>query len=71
MSNDAAPNPMPVLRKVRDDKAPTIPDQLLEAVLSTEMLVQFEDDRPAAVQRIGELVRATLDRQDLDNEQGA
>lgn len=54
-----------ILLRERAETAPSVPESLVRTVLSIEERVQFDEDRPEAVQKITKAVQASLDRESL------
>lgn len=54
-----------ILLREKTEAAPSVPEGLVRAVLSIEERVQFDEDRPEAVQKITKAVQSSLDRESL------
>lgn len=54
-----------ILLSEKAETAPSVPEDLVRAVLGIEERVQFDADRREAVQKISQAVQASLNRESL------
>lgn len=63
--NEERNRTLQILLCERESVAPSVPEDLIQTILSIEGRVQFDEDRREAVQKIGRAVQASLDKESL------
>lgn len=63
--NEEHSHALQILLRERESIASSVPEDLIQTILSIEGRVQFDEERREAVQKIGRAVQASLDKESL------
>lgn len=63
--NEEHSHTLQILLRERESIASSVPEDLIQTILSIEGRVQFDEERREAVQKIGRAVQASLDKESL------